>query len=134
MTVFSCIVLIGIVVARALTDRFTQAALEAVVGSTVKSKYPHFKPGVTLRGILADWSDTQRSAIGFGLGENLATELCKGCKVNIATLVDTRTYQLTEWVLYHIMAIFHCCRSTTCALSEEDGKVSSAVYSATEGL
>ena len=72
---------LGIVIARVLMDKQTQEAFEIVFGkvfSAVKSKHPLFQPGKTVRGILTDWSDTQRAAV---LGEELATELCKGCKV-----------------------------------------------------
>ena len=75
---------LGIVIARVLMDKQTQEAFEIVFGkvfSAVKSKHPLFQPGKTLRGILTDWSDTQRAALSTVLGEELATELCKGCKV-----------------------------------------------------
>ena len=60
-------------------DKLTQAAFEMVfdkIFSAVKSKHPLFQPGTTLRGILTDWSDTQRGALGTVIGEELATELC----------------------------------------------------------
>ena len=44
-------------------------------------KHPLFQPGKTLRGIPTDMSDIQRAAPISVLGEELVTELCKGCKV-----------------------------------------------------
>lgn len=73
-----------IVIARVLMDKQTQEAFEIVLSkvfSAVKSKHPLFQPGKTLRGILTDWSYTQRAALSTVLGEELVTELCKGCKV-----------------------------------------------------
>ena len=71
--------------ARVLMDKQTQEAFEIVFGkvfSAVKFKHSLFQPGKTLRGILTDWSDTQTAALSTVLGEELATELCKGCKVH----------------------------------------------------
>ena len=70
-------------IAIVLMDKQTQEAFEIVFGkvfSAVKSKHPLFQPGKALRGTLTDWSDTQRAALSTVLGEELATELCKGCK------------------------------------------------------
>ena len=73
---------LGIVVARALTNRITQEAYEHIfrrMFEGVQSRHSAFKAGVSLRGIVVDWSDTQRSALGAVLSEEIA--LCKGCKV-----------------------------------------------------
>lgn len=76
---------LGIVVCRALADRITQKAYEMIFArmfEEVKKRHPTFQVGVSLQGIVADWSDTQRSALGTVLGEEVATAVCKGCKVN----------------------------------------------------
>ena len=97
---------LGIVIARVLMDKQTQEAFEIVFGkvfSAVKSKHPLFQPGKTLRGILTDWSDTQR-ALSTVLGEELATELCKGCKV---------CYIAFNYIL---ILLIYSTRFTSCAL------------------
>ena len=76
---------LGIVVCRALADRITQKAYEMIFArmfEEVQKRHPTFQVGVSLQGIVADWSDTQRSALGTVLGEEVATVVCKGCKVN----------------------------------------------------
>ena len=85
-------------VARALTNRITQEAYEHIfqrMFEGVQSRHSTFKAGVSLRGIVVDWSDTQRSALGPVLGEDVAVSLCKGCKVtdivqDAATLIPSQ--------------------------------------------
>ena len=48
----------------------------------VHKRHSTFQVGASLQGIVADWSDTQRSALGTVLGEEVTTAVCKGCKVN----------------------------------------------------
>ena len=76
---------LGIVVCRALADRITQKAYEMIFArmfEEVHKRHSTFQVGVSLQGIVTDWSDTQRSALGTVLGEEVATAVCKGCKVN----------------------------------------------------
>ena len=102
-----------IVVARALTNRITQEAYEDIfrrMFEGVQSRHSAFKAGVSLRGIVVDWSDTQRSALGAVLGEEVAASLCKGCKV---TDIVQQLYVCTACIL-HFFPFVHV-RFTTCA-------------------
>ena len=49
-----------------------------------KGKYPNFKVGETLLGIVVDWSDAEISGLGQAVGKDLATKLLRGCKVHWA--------------------------------------------------
>ena len=91
-------------------NKQTQEAFEIVFGkvfSAVKSKHPLFQPGKTLRGILTDWSDTQRAALSTVLGKELATELCKGCKVRCIAF---------NYILILSSELIYSTRFTSCAL------------------
>ena len=50
---------------------------------TVKGNHPEFKIGISLQGIIMDWSDTERTAMANAVGEDVAKKVCKGCKVRI---------------------------------------------------
>jgi len=102
------------VVARALTNRITQEAYEQIFRELfegVHSKHSAFKVGVSLRGIVVDWSDTQRSALGAVIGEEVAASVCKGCKVTytIAIVIQQQyiPYMCTSTLLpfVHVRSI-----------------------------
>ena len=45
-----------------------------------KGKYPNFKVGETLLGIVVDWSDAEISGLGQAVGKDLATKLLPAVK------------------------------------------------------
>ena len=49
--------------------------------SQVKTDYPEFKVGGSLKGIIADWSDTQLLGLTDAVGNKVADVLVKGCQV-----------------------------------------------------
>ena len=49
-----------------------------------KGKYPNFKIGEILLGVVIDWSDAEIGRLGQALGKDLATKLLRGCKVHWA--------------------------------------------------
>ena len=55
---------------------------------TCKQDHPDLSLGKTLKGIVLDWSDTERAAIEQAIGKDLAGQLLKGCQVHWA-----RSYQ-----------------------------------------
>ena len=57
------------------------AAFTAIFRS-VKSLYPKFDIGKTLKAIISDWSDTQLRRLQMAVGEETASMLVKGCQVN----------------------------------------------------
>ena len=76
-------------VCRALSDRITQKAYEMMfmkMFQEVSNRHSTFDVGVSLQGIVADWSDTQRNALGTVLGEKVASAVCKGCKAKCIIL------------------------------------------------
>lgn len=49
--------------------------------SQVKKKCPSFSVGETLKGIVADWSDTQLNGLKSSVGVEVANRVMKGCQV-----------------------------------------------------
>ena len=49
--------------------------------SKVKEKHPTFAVGRTLKGIIADWSDTQLQGLRGAIGEETTNNVMKGCQV-----------------------------------------------------
>ena len=49
-------------------------------------KHPAFGVGKTLKGIIADWSDTQLQGLQDAVGEERANNVVKGCQVRISNL------------------------------------------------
>ncbi len=52
------------------------------VFSQVKVAHPEFAVGDTLKGIIADWSDTQLKGLQSAVGEENANKVVKGCQVS----------------------------------------------------
>ena len=61
-------------------------AFKAIFGE-VQKKHPDFGVGKTLKGIVADWSDTQLQGLQDAVGEEKANNVVKGCQVRISYLV-----------------------------------------------
>ncbi len=73
------------VVARVRMDKLDAPAYTAVfraIFSSVKSEYSDFEVGKTLKGIVADWSDTQLLGLSNAVGKDVADNVMKGCQVN----------------------------------------------------
>lgn len=49
--------------------------------SKVKEKHPTFAVGTSLKGIIADWSDTQLNGLRGAIGEETVNKVVKGCQV-----------------------------------------------------
>ena len=58
-------------------------AFQAIFGE-VHKKHPAFGVGKTLKGIIADWSDTQLQGLQDAVGEERANNVVKGCQVRIS--------------------------------------------------
>ena len=59
-----------------------------IMFATCKQDHPDFSLGKTLKGIVLDWSDSEREGIEQAIGKDLAGQLLKGCQVHWA-----RSYQ-----------------------------------------
>ena len=51
----------------------------------MKEKCPSFKVGKTLKGIILDWSDAQLSGLRSVVGDQVVSDIVKGCQVIFAT-------------------------------------------------
>lgn len=45
-------------------------------------EYPQFQLDKTLKGIIVDWSDTERKGLKDTIGENMADKVLRGCNVH----------------------------------------------------
>lgn len=50
--------------------------------SKCKSDHPEFSPGVTLLGVVTDWSDAEIQGLGGAVGTEIAKKLLRGCSVH----------------------------------------------------
>ena len=66
----------------------------------VQSRHSTFKAGFSLRGIVVDWSDTQRSALGAVLGEEVAVSLCKPQGIRMWCTIHDWLLLSTAWSFY----------------------------------
>ena len=57
-----------------------KAAFDSIF-TQVKKNHPKFGVGKTLKGIIADWSDTQMNGLRSAIGEESANKVAKGCQV-----------------------------------------------------
>ena len=55
---------------------------------TCHEKYPNFKVGETLKGIIMDWSDAEAKGLREAVGDGIADNILRGCNVHW-----TRSYQ-----------------------------------------
>lgn len=56
-------------------------AFQAVFGE-VKRHHKEFEVGKTLKGIIADWSDTQINGLELAIGKETTDMVIKGCQVS----------------------------------------------------
>jgi len=74
----------GAVVARVRMNKLDahayQCAFEAIFDQ-VKRNYPEFRVGKSLKCIITDWSDTQLKGLRATIGEDVTSEVLKGCQV-----------------------------------------------------
>ena len=64
-------------------DKLDSSAYEAAFHSIfthTKKNHPEFDVGKTLKGIVADWSDTQMNGLKLAIGEAKATQLSKAAR------------------------------------------------------
>lgn len=52
--------------------------------SKCKSDHPEFCPGVSLSGVVTDWSDAEIQGLGGAVGPETARKLLRGCSVHWA--------------------------------------------------
>ena len=70
--------------ARVRMDKLDAPAYKAAFDSIfthTKKNHPGFSVGKTLKGIIADWSDTQINGLKLAIGEETANKVVKGCQV-----------------------------------------------------
>jgi hypothetical protein len=76
--------LTGAVVARVRLNKLNadayKQAFEAIF-RCVKKEHSGFEIGKTLKGIIADWSDTQLHGLQLAIGEETTSKIVKGCQV-----------------------------------------------------
>lgn len=66
-------------------DKLDEPAYKAAFNSIfshVKSTHQGFEVGKSLKGIIADWSDTQMNGLKSAIGEEVANKVVKGCQVS----------------------------------------------------
>ena len=56
----------------------------------MKEKHPTFGVGKTLKGIITDWSDTQLHGLRDAIGEEITSQVVKGCQVREKIHVNTK--------------------------------------------
>ena len=74
----------GLVVARVRMNKLDASAYKQAFESIfthVKKLHPIFDVGKTLKGIIADWSDTQLKGLQEAIGEEKTNQVIKGCQV-----------------------------------------------------
>ena len=57
----------------------------------VGKDHPTFKVGLSLTGIIADWSDQQASGLEKAVGESVAKAILKGCQVCMCFVQQIKT-------------------------------------------
>ena len=56
-----------------------------------KKDHPNFTVGVSLVGVVVDWSDAQCNGLRLALGKELADKLLRGCEVyTLEQIISTR--------------------------------------------
>lgn len=53
----------------------------SAIFSEIKKEHSDFGVAKTLKGIVADWSDTQLNGLKLAIGEEVANKVVKGCQV-----------------------------------------------------
>ena len=74
------------VVARVFMDSLDANAYKAsfvAIFSAVTKHHPSFRVGVSLAGILMDWSDAQLAGLTGAVGCEVAERVAKGCQVHV---------------------------------------------------
>ena len=113
-TVFDLATMKWAVVARMRTNKesllFYKVAFTAMF-RTCHEKYPNFKVGETLKGIIMDWSDAEAKGLREAVGDGIAENILRGCNVHW-----TRSYQrVAERVATKIkLAIDAFCKIAKC--------------------
>ena len=91
---------IGAVVARVRMSKLDAQAYEAAFNSIfshVKKNHPGFRVGKSLKGIIADWSDTQISGLKSAIGEETANSVVKGCHYSETPPTCTNFYFFSRY-------------------------------------
>ena len=79
-------------------DKLDSSAYEAAFHSIftdTKKNHPEFDVGKTLKGIVADWSDTQMNGLKLAIGETKANKVVKGCQVFFHTKLSYNKYSFS---------------------------------------
>ncbi len=58
-----------------------------------------FKIGVSLNGIIADWSDQQANGLEIAIGKTMANEILEGCQVWTKVAVSYQAIALFKYLL-----------------------------------
>ena len=81
---FNILYMVGAVVARVRMNKLDavayKCAFEAIFGH-VKAKHLEFSVGKSLKGIVTDWSDTQLKGLQSVIGDDITSQVVKGCQV-----------------------------------------------------
>ncbi len=76
---FAGMVVVRVRLNRIDTDAYAQCF--KAIFDAVSKDHPMFKIGVSLNGIIADWSDQQANGLDIAIGKTMANEILKGYQV-----------------------------------------------------
>jgi len=92
---YDCLYFTGTVVARVRMNKLNFHAYQfafVAIFDQVQRNYPQFCVGKSLKCIITDWSDTQRKGLRATIGEDVTSEILKGCQVKkfvtVITIID----------------------------------------------